>query len=188
MGSPQPGQDVESSFLAIFRNISLLREKVKKTFGKVREILIFLSLCIFPTFSGYRAHRRRHDQFFCQEGVANFSGAKDMQPVECRQVWFVYINDILQGENHGEIKLPGIDAQALRQALEKDIQGCIQQVTTAINQACTGAVINDSEEPVRIAMAKLRQKVCQKALQMKIDAAQGRSTSQPSAKSCENRA
>jgi len=55
--------------------------------------------------------------------------------------------------------------------LEKDIQSCIDEVTEAINAARTGAIIDDSEEPVRIATAKLRQKIFQKALQMKTDAA-----------------
>jgi hypothetical protein len=71
-----------------------------------------------------------------------------------------------------ETKLPEIEAEKLRESLEKDIQACIDEVTGAINAARTGAIIDDSEEPVRIATAKLRQKIFQKALQMKTDAAQ----------------
>jgi hypothetical protein len=67
--------------------------------------------------------------------------------------------------------LPNIDADQLRQALEQDFNECIKQVTEAINTTRTGAIIDESEEPVRDAMAKLRQKVFQKALQMKTDAA-----------------
>jgi hypothetical protein len=60
----------------------------------------------------------------------------------------------------------------LEQLLKEDVRECIAEVTEAINTARTGAVIDDSEEPVRIATAKLRQKIFQKALQMKTDAAQ----------------
>ena len=71
-----------------------------------------------------------------------------------------------------EMKLPEIEAKKLQELLEEDIERCIAEVTEAINTARTGAVIDDSEEPVRIATAKLRQKIFQKALQVKTDAAQ----------------
>ena len=70
-----------------------------------------------------------------------------------------------------ETRLPEIEAKRLRESLEKDIQSCIDEVTDAINAARTGAIIDDSEESVRIATGKLRQKIFQKALQMKMDAA-----------------
>jgi hypothetical protein len=41
-----------------------------------------------------------------------------------------------------------------------------------IDTAKAGSIIDDSEEPVRIATGKLRQKIFEKALQMKLDAAQ----------------
>jgi len=85
---------------------------------------------------------------------------------------FVYVDRIVQEKIMEEIKLPGIDAKALHEALERDIQQCIEQVTEAVNTSRAGAVIDDSEEPVRIATAKLRQKIFQKALQMKTDAAE----------------
>lgn len=69
-------------------------------------------------------------------------------------------------------KLPRIEAEQLEQLLKEDVRECIAELTEAINTARTGAVIDDSEEPVRIATAKLRQKIFQKALQMKTDAAQ----------------
>jgi hypothetical protein len=70
-----------------------------------------------------------------------------------------------------ETKLPEIEADKLRASLEKDIQSCIDEVTDAINAARTGAIIDDSEEFVRIATGKLRQTIFEKALQMKMDAA-----------------
>jgi hypothetical protein len=71
-----------------------------------------------------------------------------------------------------EIKLPEIKAERLRELLQKDFEDCITEVVEAIDTAKAGSIIDDSEEPVRIAIAKLRQKIFQKALQMKMDAAQ----------------
>jgi hypothetical protein len=42
IGRPQEGQDVESSFFAIFTNISTFSSKVKKNSEKYEKILIFL--------------------------------------------------------------------------------------------------------------------------------------------------
>ena len=71
-----------------------------------------------------------------------------------------------------ELKLPEIKAEKLKELLKKDFEDCIAEVVEAVDTAKAGSIINDSEEPVRIATAKLRQKVFQKALQMKMDAAQ----------------
>lgn len=71
-----------------------------------------------------------------------------------------------------EMKLPEIKAKKLEELLKKDIEKCIAEVTEAVNTARTGSVIDDSEESVRIATGKLRQKIFQKALQMKTDAAE----------------
>jgi len=71
-----------------------------------------------------------------------------------------------------KLKLPEIKAEKLKELLKKDFEDCIAEVVEAVDTAKAGSIINDSEEPVRIATAKLRQKVFQKALQMKMDAAQ----------------
>lgn len=71
-----------------------------------------------------------------------------------------------------EIKLPEIKAEKLKQLLQEDFDDCIADVVKAIDTAKVGSVINDSEEPVREATGRLRQKIFQKALQMKIDAAE----------------
>lgn len=71
-----------------------------------------------------------------------------------------------------ELKLPEIKAEKLKELLKKDFEDCIAEVVEAVDTAKAGSIIDDSEEPVRIATAKLRQKVFQKALQMKMDAAQ----------------
>lgn len=71
-----------------------------------------------------------------------------------------------------EIKLPEIEVEKLKESLKKDFEDCITEVVQAIDTAKAGSIIDDSEEPVRIATAKLRQKIFQKALQMKTDAAE----------------
>lgn len=71
-----------------------------------------------------------------------------------------------------EIKLPEIEVEKLKELLKKDFEDCITEVVQAIDTAKAGSIIDDSEEPVRIATGKLRQKIFQKALQMKTDAAE----------------
>lgn len=67
--------------------------------------------------------------------------------------------------------LPEIDTKKLRELLKKDFEDCINEVAEAIDTAKAGSIIDDSEEPVRIATGKLRQKIFERALQMKVDAA-----------------
>ena len=68
--------------------------------------------------------------------------------------------------------LPLLDDSKLKELLKKDFEDCIAEVVEAIDTAQAGSIIDDSEEPVRIATGKLRQKIFEKALQMKVDAAQ----------------
>ena len=70
-----------------------------------------------------------------------------------------------------EVRLPAIDEKELQKALQRGFESWIEEVTKAVNAAGAGAVLDESEEPVRKALAKLRQKVFEKALQMKTDAA-----------------
>jgi len=70
-----------------------------------------------------------------------------------------------------ETKLPGIEIEKLKQLLKADFDDCIAEVVKAIDTAKIGSIIDDSEEPVRVATGKLRQKIFQRALQLKIDAA-----------------
>ena len=69
-------------------------------------------------------------------------------------------------------KLPSIDAEKLKELLENEFEQCIADVTQAVNDGRAGSVIDDSEEPVRQAMGVFRQQVFEKAIQMKINAAQ----------------
>jgi hypothetical protein len=70
------------------------------------------------------------------------------------------------------MNLPAIDDGKLKELLKKDFEDCIADVIEAIDTAKAGSIIDESEEPVRIATGKLRQKIFEKALQMKMDAAQ----------------
>ena len=65
-----------------------------------------------------------------------------------------------------------LDVTQIEILVREDIEKCLQEVTAAVNQAHDGAVIDESEEPVREALARLRQAIYQKAIQMKVDAAE----------------
>lgn len=71
-----------------------------------------------------------------------------------------------------EKKVPEIDAKQLTQSLREDFERCIDAVVRAVNGARVGAIIDDSEEPVRQATAQLRQKIFERAIQMRTDAAE----------------
>ncbi len=65
-----------------------------------------------------------------------------------------------------------ITAEQLTKAMDADYQELVQQVTGAVNEAPDAAVISGSEELVRDAMARFRQKVYEKAVQLRTQAAQ----------------
>ena len=68
--------------------------------------------------------------------------------------------------------LPKLDRDALREALRAEVEQTLERVADAVDNAAVGRVIRDSEEPARDALDRLRQVVFEKALQLKIDAAQ----------------
>lgn len=59
----------------------------------------------------------------------------------------------------------------LRKAMEADMALLMQEVSTTMNAARDGALIADSEKPVLEAVARFRQKLYQKAVQLKADKA-----------------
>ncbi len=65
-----------------------------------------------------------------------------------------------------------ITAEQLNKAMDADYQKLVQKVTSAVNEAPDGAVISGSEELVRETMARFRQKVYEKAIQLRTQAAQ----------------
>ena len=68
--------------------------------------------------------------------------------------------------------LPKLDRQALREELREEFERTLENVVDAIDDAAIGKVIRDSEEPARDALDRFRQVVYERAMQMKIDAAQ----------------
>jgi len=78
---------------------------------------------------------------------------------------------VLQEFVMDEKGLPAIDSEELKQLLKEDFDACISEVVRSIDTASIGSIIDDSEEPVRAATGRLRQKIFEKALQMKMTAA-----------------
>jgi hypothetical protein len=70
------------------------------------------------------------------------------------------------------VKGSKLDVTELEVLVREDIEKCLQEVTAAVNNARDGAIIDESEGPVRDALARLRQAMYQKAIQMKVDAAE----------------
>jgi hypothetical protein len=68
--------------------------------------------------------------------------------------------------------LPKLDRGALRESLRAEFEQALEQVADAVDNAAVGRVIRDSEEPARDALDHLRQVVFEKAIQLKINAAQ----------------
>ncbi len=63
------------------------------------------------------------------------------------------------------------EAAELRQAMQAEFEQLLAETAQALNQARDGAIIADSERIVHEAMARFRQKVYEKAVQMKADKA-----------------
>ena len=64
-----------------------------------------------------------------------------------------------------------IEADELRQAVAGEIDRVLRETADALNQARDGAIIADSEWIVRDAMARFKQKVFEKGVQLKADKA-----------------
>lgn len=64
-----------------------------------------------------------------------------------------------------------ISAAGLKKALGPEFEKLVQDVAEAVNQAPDGAVIAGSEYEVRDLLARFRQTVYEKAVQMRADAA-----------------
>ena len=64
-----------------------------------------------------------------------------------------------------------IEPAELKQAMAGDFEQLVKETAEALNKARDGAIIADSEKIVHDAMARFRQKVYEKAVQMKADKA-----------------
>ena len=63
-----------------------------------------------------------------------------------------------------------ITLAALKKASAEDVSRLMAEVHAAVDNAPDGAIISGSEEAVREAMARFRQRVYEKAVQLKADA------------------
>jgi hypothetical protein len=64
-----------------------------------------------------------------------------------------------------------IEPEELKQAMAHEIEKLLKETAEALNKARDGAIIADSEKIMHDAMARFRQKVYEKAVQMKADKA-----------------
>jgi hypothetical protein len=64
-----------------------------------------------------------------------------------------------------------ITAEELRQSVAPDMEQLLQKIARSINEARAGAIIADSEEIVRAAMAEFRRVVYERAVQLAADKA-----------------
>jgi hypothetical protein len=67
---------------------------------------------------------------------------------------------------------PKVPTQTLVDAMREETRNYLQSVMNAVNDAADGAWIAGSEEQVRDLSAKFRQQAFEKAVQLKIDAAE----------------
>ena len=80
-----------------------------------------------------------------------------------------------------------LEPEELREAVKGDFEQMLKETSEALNKARDGAIIADSEMIVRDALARFRQKVFEKAVQMKADKA-AKAAFSPSAQSQGNAA
>jgi hypothetical protein len=64
-----------------------------------------------------------------------------------------------------------LTAAELRKSMESEMAALMREVSDAMNTARDGAIIADSEVPVRDAVARFRQKLYEKAVQLKAEKA-----------------
>ena len=68
--------------------------------------------------------------------------------------------------------LPKLDRDKLMEDLLAEAQRTVHEVADAVDNAPKGRVINDSEEPARVALDRFRSLVYERVLQAKVDAAE----------------
>lgn len=68
--------------------------------------------------------------------------------------------------------LPKLDRDAYREALRVELERVVQEVADAVDNAPKGKIIRASEEKARDALDRFRRAAYEKAVQMKINAAE----------------
>lgn len=69
-------------------------------------------------------------------------------------------------------RLPKLDKSVFVEAMREDFERTMKEVAQAVNDAPEGRVINASEERVRDVMGEFRTRAYQRALQMRVNAAE----------------
>jgi hypothetical protein len=68
--------------------------------------------------------------------------------------------------------LPGLDRKAYEEQMRAEFERALREVADAVDSAPQGRVIRDSEERARDALDRFRQVAYEKAIQMKVNAAE----------------
>lgn len=68
--------------------------------------------------------------------------------------------------------LPKLDREAYRQQMREEFERALNNVAEAVDSAPAGRVIRDSEHKAREALDRFRRVAYEKAMQLKIDAAE----------------
>jgi hypothetical protein len=68
--------------------------------------------------------------------------------------------------------LPRLDRGAYFAQMRAELERTLEEVADAVDEACAGRVIRDSEERARDALDRFRRVAYEKAIQMKVDAAE----------------
>jgi hypothetical protein len=68
--------------------------------------------------------------------------------------------------------LPNLDRKAYEEQMRAEFERALQEVADAVDGASQGRVIRDSEEKARDALDRFRQIAYEKAIQMKVNAAE----------------
>jgi hypothetical protein len=71
-----------------------------------------------------------------------------------------------------QMALLELDRQAYREQMHAEVERVLQEVADAVDNAPQGRVIRDSEEKARDALDRFRQVAYEKAIQMKVNAAE----------------
>jgi len=68
--------------------------------------------------------------------------------------------------------LPGLDRKAYEEQMRAEFERALREVADAVDGAPQGRVIRESEEKARDALDRFRQVAYEKAIQMKVNAAE----------------
>jgi hypothetical protein len=78
----------------------------------------------------------------------------------------------MESAMHSSSSIPKLDRAALRAKLLAEFERTVESIADAVDNAPSGRVIRDSEEPARVALDEFRAKAYEAALQAKMDAAE----------------